>query len=234
MNPAKSNPAKKARKFREFRARRGRGLPKPQAIYTPCAGLGVKAITVARHWPMVSDSISDHSYAYVLWTVLEEDKKLRNQAIKAMEKATARWSEHTNLVFDFIDEEIDAHIIIRFAEIDGPNGTLAYNYYPPTLGGLEVPDHGDMVIDVTDWRANSWNTRYYTVTHELGHGIGLDHDKSHNTVMSPHVRKGDGKLTDRDITRAANIVKPAIVYGWKEGKRIETKARPWWMRLFGR
>ncbi|QOJ13342.1 MAG: matrixin family metalloprotease [Planctomycetia bacterium] len=53
--------------------------------------------------------------------------------------------------------------------IDGPSGTLAYNYYP---------DVGDMVLDRDEnWAAAANNYRFLRniVLHENGHGLGLEH-----------------------------------------------------------
>jgi hypothetical protein len=55
--------------------------------------------------------------------------------------------------------------------IDGPNGVLAYDWYPQT---------GDMVMDSSEnWAAGGFGNDFRflrnTVTHEHGHGIGLAH-----------------------------------------------------------
>lgn len=86
--------------------------------------------------------------------------------------------------------------------IDGQSGTntLAYNYYP---------NNGDMVIDTDNstFYGNGSNNSIRlrnTVTHEAGHGIGIDHIESSdaNFLMEPTINTGfDGPQLD-DILAA--------------------------------
>jgi uncharacterized repeat protein (TIGR01451 family) len=68
--------------------------------------------------------------------------------------------------------------------IDGPSGTLAYNYFP---------DAGDMVIDTGDsYFENLSNDSIRlsnTIEHEAGHGLGLEHvcPQNNTKIMEPQV-----------------------------------------------
>ena len=64
---------------------------------------------------------------------------------------------------------VRADIRIVCIDEDGPNGVLAFNYYP---------NFGDMALDAAENWANSANDYRFlrnVVMHELGHGIGLAH-----------------------------------------------------------
>jgi len=77
---------------------------------------------------------------------------------------------------------------IGAANIDGPGGTLAFNY---------LPDNGDMVLDSGDnaYLGNSaldFIRMRNTIMHEAGHGFGLNHVESNTS----------GFLLDPSITTA--------------------------------
>ena len=65
--------------------------------------------------------------------------------------------------------------------IDGPNGVLAYNFFP---------NFGDMVIDTTDAANFSNELRLRnTIAHEVGHGLGLRHLESNDSrhLLEPFI-----------------------------------------------
>ena len=69
--------------------------------------------------------------------------------------------------------------------IDGPSGTLAYNYFP---------NFGEMVIDTADMAlysnaANNYRFLRNVVMHEHGHGMGCPHCESSNAafLMEPFI-----------------------------------------------
>jgi serralysin len=76
-------------------------------------------------------------------------------------------------------------IRIGGANIDGPNGTLAYTY---------LPNNGDMVIDIGETTfysnsANNYRQLRNTIMHELGHAIGLLHieSSSDHLLLEPYI-----------------------------------------------
>ncbi|MCB9846876.1 MAG: matrixin family metalloprotease [Phycisphaeraceae bacterium] len=76
---------------------------------------------------------------------------------------------------------------IRIASIgiDGSSNVLAYNYFPGSGVG------GDMVLDSAESWGNASNSHRFIrniVTHENGHGMGLQHvctDSGHRALMNP-------------------------------------------------
>jgi hypothetical protein len=86
-------------------------------------------------------------------------------------------------------------IRISMHNIDGQSNILAYTYYPSS---------GDMVIDSSDigFFAGTANQNRFlrdTVTHELGHALGLNHVCSSNTnqLMEPFINTNfDGPMQD--------------------------------------
>ncbi|MBI1335705.1 MAG: matrixin family metalloprotease [Phycisphaera sp.] len=89
--------------------------------------------------------------------------------------------------------------------IDGQSGsnTLAYNYFP---------QFGDMVVDTSNSNSFSLSTNDYryirdTLMHELGHGIGINHLDSNNSIqlMEPFINTNiDGPQHD-DIRSAQRL-----------------------------
>jgi hypothetical protein len=85
-------------------------------------------------------------------------------------------------------------IRISMHSIDGGFGILAYTFYPNTTG--------DMVMDAGENWADSANLNRFmrnTVTHELGHAVGLDHVCSANSqqLMEPFLSTSfDGPRQD--------------------------------------
>ena len=62
---------------------------------------------------------------------------------------------------------------------DGPGGTLAHAYYPE-VGDIHVDDSENWTLD-SDWGMNFLQT----LTHEIGHSIGLQHTNVRGAVMFP-------------------------------------------------
>ena len=62
---------------------------------------------------------------------------------------------------------------------DGPGGTLAHAYYPE-VGDIHVDDSENWPLD-SDWGMNFLQT----LTHEIGHSIGLQHTNVRGAVMFP-------------------------------------------------
>jgi hypothetical protein len=116
------------------------------------------------------------------------------------EKTFARWSELTGVryVHETADDGVPlsaasgrlgvrADIRIGGKALDGDFGVLAYNSYP---------DDGDMVIDTSDawFRNTGLDSRRLrnVVSHEHGHGLGMDHSCPVNAtkLMEPNVALG--------------------------------------------
>ncbi|MEM9065868.1 MAG: GC-type dockerin domain-anchored protein [Planctomycetota bacterium] len=94
------------------------------------------------------------------------------------------WDEGTDQSFSSSDRSSTrGQIRIGMARIDGPGGTLGYNYLPG--GG------GDMVLDSDEnWSlAPNFLLLRNAVTHELGHALGLNHVCSGDArfLMEPRI-----------------------------------------------
>ena len=92
-----------------------------------------------------------------------------------------------------------ADIRIGGKDIDGNSGILAYNYFP---------DSGDMVIDTNDtfYDNTSNNSRRLrnVVSHEHGHGVGMDHVNSSTDrfLMEPSINTNFDGPQHHDILMA--------------------------------
>jgi serralysin len=106
--------------------------------------------------------------------------------------AFGRWSELSGATYVYEPNDdgaahssdngvlgVRGDIRIAGAGIDGPSGTLAFNYFP---------DDGDMVLDTDDGNLfdnSANNNRYFrnVIMHEIGHGFGLDHVNSSTDAL---------------------------------------------------
>ncbi len=84
------------------------------------------------------------------------------------------------LTADSADIRIGGHAF------DGSGGALAHAYFPPGWGGVT----GDIHVDTGDkWKDQDSGSGYNlsrVLTHEIGHSIGLDHEKSLTALMNPY------------------------------------------------
>lgn len=94
-------------------------------------------------------------------------------------------------------------IRIGAVEIDGADGdTLAQAYLPYSdTQGLA----GDLQFDKDEsWSRNNGGYFLETMTHELGHSLGLEHEEDVDAIMNPFIAEryaglGDGFLLEDDI-----------------------------------
>jgi len=159
------------------------------------------------------------------WRLTKYSSKLsRYDALRTIYEAFNHWSSITNIEF-FEKSSGDVDIPIEFVTyehgdgdpFDGPGGTLAHAYYPET-GDIHIDDTENWTLDV------NWGTNFLqTLTHEIGHSIGLAHSSVHGAVMFPY---GGGyeknfKLHQDDIDGARSL------YGYKDSVSTTTSTTPW-------
>jgi len=131
------------------------------------------------------------SKSVLSWRVTKFSSKLtRSQVVNTAWKAFQFWSSVTNLkFFEKTTGEVD--IPIEFVTydhgdgnpFDGPGGTLAHAYYPET-GDIHVDDTETWTLD-----SNQGTNFLQTLTHEIGHSIGLDHSSHNKAVMFPFIQQ---------------------------------------------
>ena len=103
-----------------------------------------------------------------------------------MVKAFSYWSSVTNIqFFEKTTGEVDIPIdFVTFSHgdgdpFDGRGGTLAHAYYPET-GDIHIDDSEDWTLE--EDRGTNF---LQTLTHEIGHSIGLAHSSVPQAVMFP-------------------------------------------------
>jgi len=131
-------------------------------------------------------------------------------------KAFNTWQEATGLTFEHRPSG-SVHIEIRFEKyehgdgdpFDGPGGTLAHAYFPQYGGDVHVDD-------TEYWTINSYRgtNLLQTMTHELGHSLGLSHSDVRTAIMAPFYRGWNPFMKlDEDDKRAIQSL-----YGKKSNK----------------
>merc|ERR1719402_876941 len=130
-------------------------------------------------------------------------KMTRAQVDADVKKAFSFWSAATTLKF-FNRNSGDVDIQIGFFTFshgdadpfDGRGGTLAHAFFPRYGGDVHLDDS-------EEWSANSYQGTNFlqTLTHEIGHSLGLSHSRVSAAVMAPFYRGWDPafKLHSDDI-----------------------------------
>lgn len=109
------------------------------------------------------------------------------------EESFSRWSELSGVFYAYEPRDdgvlhpsadgalgVRGDIRIGGIDIDGPSGTLAFNYLPPSGSDLVI-DTGDVAFFTN--AANNFRNFRNTVTHEIGHGFGLLHVESPSVLL---------------------------------------------------
>merc|ERR1712123_293305 len=125
------------------------------------------------------------------YRVTRYSKKMSGALVNAdVRRAFRFWSEATNLKF-FSKDRGDVDIEIAFFTFshgdgnpfDGVGGTLAHAYFPRYEGDVHMDDS-------EAWTENSkkGTNLLQTLTHEIGHSLGLSHSRVSASVMAPFYR----------------------------------------------
>jgi len=143
------------------------------------------------------------------WRVTKFSSKMtRSEVINSVWKAFQFWSSVTNLkFFEKTTGEVD--IPIEFVSyghgdsfpFDGPGGTLAHAFFPE-VGDIHVDETEGWTLD-----SNQGTNFLQTLTHEIGHSIGLDHSRNNEAVMYPFASSYNRnfKLHQDDINGAQSL-----------------------------
>jgi len=89
---------------------------------------------------------------------------------------------------------------------DGPSGTLAHAFFPPSNGGFAA---GDMHFDTAEtWKIGFGGPGFdvfQVAAHEIGHAIGLAHEEDVTALMNPFYTEDFKGLLADDIAGAKFI-----------------------------
>eukprot|EP00091_Calanus_sinicus_P013508 TRINITY_DN2998_c0_g1_i1.p1 TRINITY_DN2998_c0_g1~~TRINITY_DN2998_c0_g1_i1.p1 ORF type:complete len:252 (+),score=45.95 TRINITY_DN2998_c0_g1_i1:123-878(+) len=132
----------------------------------------------------------------------------RQDVDKETRKAFSMWQEVSDLRFEETSSR-SADIEIRFEKyshgdgnaFDGPGGVLAHAFYPRFGGDAHFDDS-------ENWSVTPFvgNQLLNTLTHELGHSLGLRHSNKRGSIMAPFYKGWDPNLKleqdDRDGIQA--------------------------------
>jgi hypothetical protein len=137
--------------------------------------------------------------------------------ITEIQTAFAAWQAVANIQFVQVDDNgaaFDAagaagDIRIAAHVFDGPSGTLAHAFYPPSNGTSAA---GDIHFDSQEtWSCNNSGINIGVVAlHEIGHSLGLAHENTGTVaVMDPYYNPSLSGLQADDVNGAASIYGPA-------------------------
>ena len=128
-------------------------------------------------------------------------------------KAFAFWSQVADL--EFVESSFgDVDLEVSYATyshgdgdpFDGPGGTLAHAFYPRWGGDIHMDDSEEWTVG--DYRGTNMLA---TLTHEIGHSLGLEHSTVPGAVMTPFSSPYDPNfsLSQDDIDGVVALYGPA-------------------------
>lgn len=139
-----------------------------------------------------------------------------SQVELAIETALDAWADVIDVEFTQTSTpHLPDSIDFEFAQIDGPNGTLAQAYFPDDVNRSRIA--GDVQFDSSEtWeigngRGGSAIDLTLVAVHEIGHSLGLDHIALPTAVMHASVSAYSSfqALSTADIDAALALYAPA-------------------------
>jgi len=140
----------------------------------------------------------------------------REEIVDTAARAFQLWAQASGLEFiNAGDNSVSVDIEIRFESyehgdgepLDGPGGTLAHAFFPLFGGDVHLDDSEVWTINT----ARGTNM-LQTLTHEIGHSLGLSHSDQRNSLMAPFYRGYEPNLSlkEDDILAIQSLYGPYI------------------------
>merc|ERR1719312_674557 len=203
------------KKFQEFGGIRQTGIldrETRELMETPRCGVGDKLaefVEQGSKWKQKNLTYSISKYP--------SRNALNTEDVTAeVDEAFSKWAEVSGLSFKETRPDQVADIDISFERFkhgdgnpfDGPRGVLAHAFFPVYGGDVHMDDSEDW--SVTPFKGNQLLN---TLTHELGHSLGLRHSNIRDSVMAPFYKGWtlDLKLGKDDVEGIQSLYgKPSI------------------------
>ena len=119
--------------------------------------------------------------------VRSSNKMSPSRVLTEVRKAFALWSRVADLEFvesrtGVVDLEVryETYAHGDGDPFDGPGGTLAHAFYPRWGGDIHMDDSEDWTVG-----EERGTNMLATLTHEIGHSLGLEHSSVPGAVMTP-------------------------------------------------
>jgi len=140
----------------------------------------------------------------------------REQVVNTARRAFQLWAQASGLEFIHAgDNAISVDIEIRFESyehgdgdpFDGSGGTLAHAFFPLFGGNVHMDDSEVWTINSAEG-----TNMLQTLTHEIGHSLGLSHSDVPNSIMAPFYRGYEPNLSlkEDDIKAIQSLYGPFI------------------------
>ena len=112
---------------------------------------------------------------------------------EAITRSFDAWATVSNFTFERVRDEKFAEVEVRFVVKDGPGGVLAY--------ARQMPKPAVMMDKEDCWVVGALPDCYdldSTVTHEIGHILGLGHSQDPKAIMSPYIGTNETQHINQD------------------------------------
>lgn len=152
------------------------------------------------------------------WHVVESAPGFSyDNTVVIFQDAHDRWSEVCAVVFRYVSSPNQANLLYRFARIDRPGNTLAWQYLPcgPDGAGAQLDGRYDTsetwsYSKLSQPPVNQGIDIAAVACHEIGHGIGLEHGPQ-GALLAPYYSPNVRKPQEWDIKEAQLRYGPPVV-----------------------
>lgn len=122
------------------------------------------------------------------------------QTLDLLSDAWDLWTAHIDLKVIFVDNPVDANVIVKLGRLDGRDGGVLAD---AMIGGPGVLQQLTLQIDEEEKFGSQDPQKEFraVVTHEIGHILGLRHAVSRGDLMSPFLDLNIIEPTSRDVSR---------------------------------